>query len=197
LKNPDRWKLLTLGERIEFITSGSRGWAAHYAPKGGKFLRIQNVGKNRLLLDDIAFVEAPDTTEAKRTRVRPGDLLISITADLGRTAVVPPNFGEGYINQHLALLRLRDIEPIFVSAWLQSPHGQMQFKRLNRDGVKAGLNFDDLRSLQVALPPRSLQEKFAFLVNHIERIQELHKLAKRETDYLFSSIAQKAFSGQL
>lgn len=195
--NPKGWQFSPLGERLEFMTSGSRGWAAHYAAEGARFLRIQNVGKNRLLLDDIAYVAAPDTAEAKRTQVRAGDLLISITADLGRTAVVPEHFGEGYINQHLALLRLRDIEPLFASAWLQSAHGKLQFDRLNRGGVKAGLNFEDLRSLQVALPPRNMQKDFAAIVLRVEQLQMRHVLAEREAGELFGSLAQKAFSGQL
>jgi type I restriction enzyme S subunit len=86
--NDKKWDLVTLGDKITFMTSGSRGWAEHYSDKGDLFLRIQNVGANQLLLDDVAFVQAPDTAESKRTRVQPGDLLISATADLGRTLCV-------------------------------------------------------------------------------------------------------------
>lgn len=52
-------------------------------------LRAKNVGHDELRLEDCVWVDAPQSAEAKRTRVRPGDVLLSITADLGRTAVVP------------------------------------------------------------------------------------------------------------
>ena len=111
------------------------------------FLRIQNVGRNKLLLDDTAFVRAPDTAEARRTQVQSGDVLLSITADLGRTAVIPKGIGRAFINQHLAILRLNDVDPHFVSAFLASPAGQVQIGGMNRQGVKAGLNFDNIRSI--------------------------------------------------
>ena len=78
-----KWTIKKLGELLEFLTSGSRGWAEYYAASSNLFLRIQNVRRDELLLDDIAYVTAPDTAEAKRTRVQPGDVLLSITADLG------------------------------------------------------------------------------------------------------------------
>jgi type I restriction enzyme S subunit len=145
---PTRWPLASLETLLTFLTSGSRGWAAYYATEGDLFLRIQNVSRNKLLLDDIAFVRAPETAEARRTQVQAGDVLLSITADLGRTAVIPAGIGRAFINQHLAILRLHDdMDPYFVSAFLASPAGQAQIGSLNRQGVKAGLNFDDIRSI--------------------------------------------------
>lgn len=53
-------------------------------------------------------VNAPNNAEARRTKVQEGDLLISITADLGRTGVVTKEIAEHgtYINQHLICIRL-------------------------------------------------------------------------------------------
>lgn len=39
----DRWPTKPLGELLEFLTSGSRGWAEYYCESGSLFLRIQNV----------------------------------------------------------------------------------------------------------------------------------------------------------
>src|SRR5690606_25626505 len=102
--NPKGWEVRKLGELTRFITSGSRGWAKYYAEGGAKFLRIPNVGRNELLTNDLAFVQAPEGAEAERTRVAPGDIVLSITADLARTAVIPDDFGDGHINQHLCLI---------------------------------------------------------------------------------------------
>ena len=61
-----------LADHLTFLTSGSRGWAKYYSVSGQKFLRIQNVKDGRLHLDDLATVSAPDTAEARRTRVQEG-----------------------------------------------------------------------------------------------------------------------------
>ena len=87
--NPMGWEVASVGDEISFLTSGSRGWARYYAKEGDTFIRIQNLKGGQLDLDDSAFVNAPESAEAKRTTVEPGDVLLSITADLGRTAVVP------------------------------------------------------------------------------------------------------------
>lgn len=106
-----------LGSHLAFMTSGSRGWARYYSEEGDLFLRIQNVKDARLHLDDVAYVTAPNSAEARRTRTQPGDVLLSITADLGRTAVVPSSTPLAYISQHLAILR----SDHFVPEYLASP----------------------------------------------------------------------------
>lgn len=88
IKNPKGWKLAKVGDLLVFLTSGSRGWARFYASQGSLFLRIQNVKGGKLLLDDVAYVNPPNSAEARRTCVQEGDVLVSMTADLGRTAVI-------------------------------------------------------------------------------------------------------------
>jgi len=191
--NDKKWDLVKLGDKITFMTSGSRGWAERYSDKGDLFLRIQNVGANQLLLDDVAYVKAPDTAESKRTKVQPGDLLISATADLGRTAVIPENFPTAYINQHLFLLRLKDLYPIFVAEYYSTQSGKAQILRLNREGVKSGLNFDDVRSLTVFNPPLSKQEEFAGVVARVESLRGRMGESMRQVEGLFESVLSEAF----
>ncbi|MBF0231803.1 MAG: restriction endonuclease subunit S [Desulfamplus sp.] len=160
--NPKGWEVKPLDVLLTFLTSGSRGWAKYYSEDGALFLRIQNVGRNVIKLDDIAYVNAPKGAEAKRTKVEPGDVLLSITADLGRCCVVPNDIGNAYINQHLSILRIkRDIvEPIFLSAFIASAGGQTQIFKANKSAVKAGLNFSDIKSLNIMVPPLELQKKY-------------------------------------
>ena len=195
--NPMRWEVVSVGNEIGFLTSGSRGWAKYYAEDGDTFLRIQNLKDGQLDLRDIAFVNAPESAEAKRTRIEPGDVLLSITADLGRTAVVPDCITKAHINQHLAILRFTNLNPVFVSYQLASNGGQAQFDRLNREGVKAGLNFNDVKSIRLTNPPLYLQHHFAAIAESVEQ----HKAAQRahltELDTLFASLQSRAFQGDL
>jgi type I restriction enzyme S subunit len=191
--SPVSWPTVALDDFLVFMTSGSRGWAQYYAESGSPFLRIQNVGKNKLLLDDIAFVEPPNTAEAQRTIVQSGDVLLSITADLGRTAVIPPGFGPAFVNQHLAILRLKDIDPFYLSAYLSSPNGQVQILRSNRHGVKSGLNFEDIRSFKIPLPPLSEQRRIADVLDRAEALRAKRRAALAELDGLAQSIFIEMF----
>ena len=198
VKNEKGWKVGKLGNMIDFMTSGSRGWAKYYSETGDIFLRIQNVRNNALKLDDLCFITSPDTAEAKRTKVRSGDVLLSITADLGRTAVIPENFGDAYISQHLALLRLKkDFIPDYVAEFLTSGGGIRQMNRLNKGGVKAGLNFNDIKSLQIPIPDIEVQKVYLNKKINVQKTKQLMLAQFAELETQFQALMQKAFSGKL
>lgn len=196
-KNPHKWPETQLGNHLEFLTSGSRGWAAHYANHGEIFLRIQNVGRGKLLLEDLTYVQAPNNAEARRTKVRPGDVLLSITADLGRSAAIPANFPVAYINQHLALLRPCGFNPVFLSALLSCDAAKTKWNMIDRDAVKSGLNFDDVRGFRVIVPPLALQQQYASVVEQHERLRSVQRESLRQAEHLFQSLLHEAFSREL
>ncbi len=191
------WPTQSLGRFLKFLTSGSRGWAEYYSEMGDLFLRIQNVKRDELSLTEVAYVKPPDTAEANRTKVNSGDVLLSITADIGRTAVVPDTIEKAFISQHLALLRTGGISPRFLSAYLSSESGQEQIFKRNKQGVKAGLNFDDIRSFIVPLPPDTLQQEFVRRVAVVEKLKAVQRASLAELDALFASLQDRAFRGAL
>ncbi len=54
---------------------------------------------------------------------------------------------------------------------------------MNRQGVKAGLNFDDIRSIHVPLPPLAEQRRIAAILDQAEalRAKRRHALATLDT----------------
>lgn len=198
VKNEKGWEVKTIGESIDFMTSGSRGWAQYYTEEGDLFLRINNVGYNEMKLNDTICVTAPNNAESVRTQVLPGDILLSITADLGRTCVIPNNFPKAFINQHLAIIRLKnDYEPNFVSQVFASEYGRNQFKKLNKGGVKAGLNFEDIKSLEFINPPIELQNRYKDAITELNKQKNVLDKNLLATNNLFDSLLQQAFKGEL
>lgn len=161
---PREWDVVHLGDVKQVITSGSRGWAQYYANEGALFLRISNLTREHINLrfDDLIRVNLPKNNEGTRTALQEGDILISITADLGIIGVVPPDFQEAYINQHIALVRLDEsaINTRWVAYFLTGWAGQRQFQELNESGAKAGLNLPTVASLKVAKPRCSEEQCF-------------------------------------
>ncbi|MBO1102336.1 restriction endonuclease subunit S [Enterococcus hirae] len=193
-------KMKKLRDYEEFLTSGSRGWAKYYSDKGSYFITIKNVKNTRLNFEKPTFVNPPDTKEAQRTRVKANDLLISITADLGRTAVVTKEIADfgGFINQHLSLIRLsKQINPTFLSHYFESEYGKRQFEKLDQNGVKSGLNFDAIRNLEFPIFPIELQNKFASIVEGIESQKKVMEESLHEMENNFNALMQKAFRGEL
>ncbi len=106
---PSTWIETTFGEIAEYVTSGSRDWSKYYSDEGALFIRTQNINTNRLRFDDVARVSLPEKVEGKRTRVYPGDILITITgANVGKVALVEGEIEEAYVSQSVALVRLKD-----------------------------------------------------------------------------------------
>jgi type I restriction enzyme, S subunit len=197
--NPKGWEVVRLESLLNFMTSGSRGWAKYYAERGKIFLRIQNVKNGRLILEDVAYVDPPDNAEGIRTKVKEGDVLVSITADLGRTAVIPKDMEEAYINQHLVILRVKQdrLSPIYLSSFISSEGGQRQFSKLDREGVKSGLNFSDLKGLSIVFPPMEEQTKYENIYDlQISKLSN-QKRALEESENLFNALLQRAFRGEL
>jgi type I restriction enzyme, S subunit len=126
------------------VTSGSRDWARYYSEEGAKFIRIGNLTREHINLrfDSLVHVRPPETGEGQRTRLEAGDILISITADLGIVGVVHEEFGEAYINQHIALVRTqhKEVNGRFIGHFIASSACQKLLARLNDAGAKAGLN---------------------------------------------------------
>lgn len=196
--NPRQYPVSELSEYIEFLTSGSRGWAKYCTDDGTEwFITIKNVKDCRISVNNIQSVNAPGNAEAIRTKVQEGDLLISITADLGRTGVVTKEIAEhgAYINQHLTCIRLNKkiLDPLYVAYFMESNAGKEQFESKNQSAVKAGLNFNSITSLRIMIPPISVQKEFISFVHQVDKSKVVVQKALDDAQILFDSLMQKYF----
>ena len=196
--NSKHWLVCDLGKYITFLTSGSRGWAKYFSNEGKYFITIKNVKNCHITLDDVQYIVPPDNAEARRTKVKEGDLLISITADLGRTGIVTKEIADygGYINQHLTCIRLnRDyVHPVYIAYFMESEAGRHQFQAKNQVGVKAGLNFKSISSLKFLLPPLNLQKEFIIFVEAVEKAKSTIQRSLSALETLKKSLMQEYFS---
>ena len=195
IDNPKGYPVHQLSEYITSLTSGSRGWAQYCVDDGEEwFITIKNVKDCHISTDNMQPVNAPDNAEAKRTKVQEGDLLISITADLGRTGVVTKEIAEhgAYINQHLSCIRLNRevLNPSFVAHYMESPAGKEQFAAKNQSAVKAGLNFNSINSLKIMVPPLAEQNRF---IDFIEQVNKSKLLEARQAGFIAKTGRQISF----
>ena len=196
--NPFGYPIHKLGDYIENLTSGARGWARYYADDGNAwFITIKNVKNCKITVDNMQTINAPDNAEAKRTRVKEGDLLISITADLGRTGVVTKEIANkgSYINQHLSCIRLNRyaLEPLYVAYFMESEAGKRQFKKENQSAVKAGINFKSIQSLKLMVPPLVRQEEFLSFYKQVDKSKMAVQKSLDELEILKKSLMQTYF----
>ena len=162
---PEDWEVRTIGDSQPFVTSGSRGWARYYSDHGAPMVRITNLKRGSIRLDteQMRYVAIPAcSAEGARTSLQDGDILVSITADIGIIGFVDSSLQKpAYINQHIALVRLSapEIHPHFVSYFVASAPVQDLFRAITDAGAKAGINLPTLRSIPFALPPGLLEQQ--------------------------------------
>ena len=195
--NPYDFPCNSLSEYILFLTSGSRGWSQYFTDGGEYFITIKNVKNCRITLQDVQYVMPPDNAEAKRTKVQENDLLISITADLGRTGVVTKEIAKhgAYINQHLICIRLNfeKVNPIYVAYYMESDAGKEQFASKNQSAVKAGLNFNSINSLKLVVPPLSMQNEFATFVERVDQQKQTVQQSLEKLELMKKALMQEYF----
>ena len=197
ITNPLRLPVAELGEYLSFVTSGSRGWAEYYTPKGARFIRSLDVRMNNISDDDAVFVNPPMSAEADRTRVKPADVLLTITGSrIGRVAPVPERLNGSFISQHVAILRLKQgLLPEFLSMFLSLDNGgQRQIARAQYGQTKPGLNLDQIRELRVPVPDLSRQRRFLQLAKRVERVGSVQREALRQAEHLFQTLLHRTFS---
>jgi len=198
---PRAWKIEPLGLRASLVKSGSRGWARYYSDCGALFLRIGNLTRRNinLRLDDTVRVRPPPSGEGTRTRVEVGDVLISITADLGIIGVVRDGLGEAYINQHIALIRMNkeQVNSRWVGHYLSGRAAQEQFRRLNDSGAKAGLNLPAVSEFRVPLPPRVEQDAIAERLDRTDRLLEHEQGLARKLQCIRRGLSDDLLTGRV
>ena len=197
----NQWDKTTINDQAQTVTSGSRDWAQYYSESGDKFIRMTNLVRDGIYLDlsDLKFVQLPkDSNEGKRTSLKFGDILISITAELGKLGWIPEGLGTAYINQHTALVRMKDsVDSKFVAYSLSTEKYNNKLNSLNDSGAKAGLNLGTIRNFELIVPPKEEQTKIAsFLSNVDEKISQLTQKHELLSQYK-QGMMQKLFNQQI
>jgi type I restriction enzyme S subunit len=152
------WEAQMLGPKTIKVGSGitPTGGDKNYKREGRPFMRSQNVGWGVLLLDDIAFIDEETHSSFDSTEIKTADVLLNITgASIGRSAIADERIAGGNVNQHVCIIRVKpdELNPIFLNQFLLSQKGQKQIDSFQAGGNRQGLNFAQIRSFSVPLPP--------------------------------------------
>ncbi len=195
--NPKRWPVEPLGKYLGFVTSGSRGWAEHYADQGDRFIRSLDVQMDRIADEDAAYVIAPTGAEAERTRVRENDVLLTITGSkIGRAARATRDHAGAFVSQHVAILRvLPGLDADVVAAFLVSDRGgQALIARSQYGQTKPGLNLAQIRAFPISVPPTDVQQRVRSARTRLRESQERLGVSLRASEELFASLTKQAFT---
>jgi len=199
----ESWELHDSVDIFEYVTSGSRGWAQYYSDTGSVFLRMGNLKHGTINLDltEIQYVTLPTKVEGQRSKVCKGDILISITADVGMVGLVKDDNLDAYVNQHVALARpIENVNPEYIAWYLVSDLGLKQLQNKQRGATKLGLGLSDIKSLELHLPSFPEQQEIVRILDSLfEKDQKAKDLCDviGKIDLMKKAILARAYRGEL
>lgn len=160
-------------------------------------------GQEQVIVDDYRIGNYRISDEKFRSMkayaVQSDDVLISLVGTFGKVSIVPRDAEPGIINPRLIRIRLdqQKLKPHFFVAMFRNQSFLNHMERLSHGGTMGVLNGGQLKETEVILPPLSLQEKFAAIVQKFESIRRQQREATRQAEHLFQTLLHRAFNSGL
>lgn len=198
---PEDWGTACLGDKTTKVGSGitPTGGEKVYRQEGRPFIRSQNVGWGTLLLEDMAFIDEATHETFPATEIKAEDVFLNITgASIGRSAVADARVERGNVNQHVCIIRANQdvLCPRFLNYFLLSKAGQRQIDSFQAGGNRQGLNFRQIQSFQLPIPPLPEQHTIATVLSDVDvLVARLNALIAKKRD-LKQAAMQQLLTGQ-
>ena len=203
---PPTWRWSTVGDVAE-VKSGIQKQPKRKPNKNpAPFLRVANVLRGELLLDEIHEIELFDG-ELERYRIRRGDLLVvegnGSPAQIGRAASWSGQIANCVHQNHLIRVSPGpNLSPKFLSLYWNAPHTASLLRDVasSTSGLYT-LSTRKVKSIPIPIAPLSEQERIAARVNgeleKLDRLRESIRYALDRVTSLRRSVLSTAFSGRL
>jgi type I restriction enzyme S subunit len=205
VRNTKGWKICEVEDiaanekhSIKAGPFGSSLKKEYYVKKGYKIYGQEQVIKDDLTFGDYYISEEKYKTLASN-KIKEGDILISLVGTFGKISVVPKKFEPGIINPRLMKITLNQkmMIPILFKFLLVSEGIRARIENYSHGGTMGIVNVGIMKKIKIPVPPIPLQQKFANLVQKVEKLKEKQRESENELNNLFNSLMQKAFRGEL
>ena len=165
---PEEWRVLELQAVSGRITKGSTPTTYGFSwveptPEAVPFLRSECVSKEGFSEDGLQYISKDTNAFLERSQIKSGDLLMTITGNVGRVVIFPEQYKFANINQHIARIRVNSnaTESIFVFQALQLSFYSKYYRRILTGQAYPQISLKQVRETPIPLPPLSEQEAIA------------------------------------
>jgi type I restriction enzyme S subunit len=198
---PEHWAWCRLGEICSKIGSGSTPKGSNYAELGKPFFRSQNIYDNGLVFDDIKYISEEVQQQMNGTVVLANDILLNITGgSMGRCALVPNDFEEGNVSQHVCIIRPLLLNNVFLHKLVLSPYLQKLIFSSTSGAGREGLPKYNLEQFIIPLPPLYEQEqivaKLEELMAFCDGLEESIKESQGYNKMLLQEVLREALKAR-
>lgn len=161
-------------------------------PDGIPIVRVNNIGAESLDISDVLRISPEIEEKYQRTRLKGGEILLTVVGTAGRVAVAPPTFAGWNVARAIAVIRPRhDVGADWLKIWLESTAAQAYLDARANTTVQKTLNLKDVRSLPVPLPPDEIRQGILSAIlpleNRIRILREQNETLEAMARTIFKS----------
>lgn len=199
---PDSWVWVRLGSICYKITDGTHKTPI-YTDAGIPFISVKDIYDNEIHFDNTKFISDKEHTELfKRCNPEKGDILVTKSGTIGRTAVVKT---EKEFSLFVSVALIKNIKRVISSDYLsydiKDYIGKINVNSDIKGAVIKNYHISDIQKQPIPLSPIKEQQrivkKLDSLFEKTKKAKELIQEVKEEVEMRKISILDKAFRGEL
>ncbi|ECC3106772.1 4'-phosphopantetheinyl transferase [Salmonella enterica subsp. enterica] len=183
---PSKWEKVELSD-IAIFQNGYAFKSSTYIDSGDFVIRIGNVHDTGINLNNPAYVNATELN-AEKFRLSQGDILMSLTGNVGRTAFIKEEHLPAVLNQRVAKVAFSSlIEKKFSFYLLRSNIAQSELLKCAKGAAQLNISTKDLDKIVVGIPSireqKIIAEKLDTLLAQVDstkaRLEQIPQILKR------------------
>ena len=184
----ENWKIVRLGDVCE-ILNGYAFKSDKYVDSGIRVIRITNVQKGFIEDNSPAFYPITEKENLKDYELYENDLLISLTGNVGRVALLSKEMLPAALNQRVGCIRIRDKNLLisYLFTFLNSDKFESDCIYSARGIAQKNMSTEWLKNYLIPLPPIEVQIKIANNLNTCAKIIKKHNKQLNNFDLLIKS----------
>lgn len=161
---------------------------------GSPMLRVNNFREHSLDLSDVMRISPEIEAKYERTRLKAGDVLLTIVGSVGQVSVVPEELSGWNIARAIAMIRPSQPElSRWISLVLRSPQAQYQLGVAANTTVQTTINLKDLRELRIPLPSKKERAAIVHLLGTLDDKIELNRRRNQTLEAMARALFQDWF----
>jgi type I restriction enzyme S subunit len=169
-----------------------------YVENGTKLIRVTDILEDGTLdYPNMPFLNL-DSKTIDQFKAKVGDFIFARSGSIGRCAIVketiPAVFGSFSI---CFRFNPKKVNNNFFLYFMKIPSVLSRFKKFSHGSANININAENIKDLDIFLPPLALQQQFARVVQDVERIRKQQGVSGKEIEGLFEGLMAGAFAGEL
>jgi len=191
---PAAWSSWTLGDLTESTRPICYGVLKPGEPDGNgiPLIRVSDISSNEFNATNLVRISRSLDEEFRRSRLKGGELLLSIQGTIGRVAVCPEQYAGANISRTIAVI---DPDPRvhrrFAYHFLRYLGEIGAFHTVGT--TRSSLNIETLRQTAVPTPPQPEQRRIADVLDRAEALRAKRRAALAEVEALPQAIFLEMF----